>query len=48
MKRKNQKTDNIKFVSADKFIDRVYGKIGSPERDAIEAEIYKELNALKN
>lgn len=36
---------NLEFKPADEFIDRVLGKIGTPERDKIEAQIKAETEA---
>ena len=33
------------FTPADNLVDEVWGKIGSPERDAMEAQLKEEVNA---
>lgn len=35
----------MKFTPADKLIDDVWGKVGTPERDAMEAQLKKDLQA---
>lgn len=35
----------MKFRKADALIDDVWGKVGSPERDAMEAQLKEEVNA---
>lgn len=39
--------DKTKFKPADEFVDKVFGEIGTPARDAIEAEIAEELRAQR-
>ena len=33
------------FTPADNLVDEVWGKIGTPERDAMEAQLKEEVNA---
>lgn len=42
------KTDMAKmnFTPADDLVDEVWGKIGTPERDAMEAKLQKEIEAI--
>lgn len=35
----------MKFRKADALIDDVWGKVGTPERDAMEAQLKEEVNA---
>lgn len=35
----------MKFTPADKLIDDVWGKVGTPERDAMEARLKEEIQA---
>lgn len=35
----------MKFTPADELIDEVWGKVGTPERDAMEARLKEELQA---
>lgn len=35
----------MKFTPADDFVDKAWGKIGTPERDAMEAQLKEEMNA---
>lgn len=39
--------NEMKFIPADTLIDEVYGKIGTPERDAMEARLAEELSAAQ-
>lgn len=36
---------NMKFTSADELIDDVWGKVGTPERDAMEAQLKEDMQA---
>lgn len=36
---------NMKFTPADELIDDVWGKIGTPERDAMEAQLKEDMQA---
>lgn len=38
----------MEFVSLDKLTDEVFGKIGTPKRDAMECRLKRELEAYKN
>ena len=35
----------MKFTPADKLIDAVWGKVGTPERDAMEAQLKEDIQA---
>lgn len=35
----------MKFTSADELIDDVWGKVGTPERDAMEAQLKEDIQA---
>ena len=35
----------MKFIPADKLIDDVWGKVGTPERDAMEAQLKEDIQA---
>ena len=35
----------ITFTPADNLVDEVWGKIGTPERDAMETQLKEEVNA---
>ena len=35
----------MNFTPADDLVDEVWGKIGTPERDAMEAQLKEEINA---
>lgn len=35
----------ITFVSSDKLVDDVWGKVGTPERDAMEVQLKEEVDA---
>ena len=35
----------MKFTPADEFIDAVWGKVGTPERDAMEAQLKEDIQA---
>lgn len=35
----------IKFTPADKLVNEVWGKVGTPERDAMEAQLEEEVHA---
>lgn len=35
----------MKFTPADKLIDDVWGKVGTPERDAMEAQLKEDIQA---
>lgn len=39
--------DKTKFRPADDFVDEVWGKVGTPARDAMESEITEELRAYQ-
>lgn len=34
----------MKFISSDELVDEVFGKIGTPKRDAMEAHLKEEVN----
>ena len=36
---------NMKFTPADELIDDVWGKVGTPERDAMEAQLKEDMQA---
>ena len=36
---------NMNFTPADKLIDDVWGKVGTPERDAMEAQLKEDIQA---
>lgn len=36
---------NMKFTLADELIDDVWGKVGTPERDAMEAQLKEDMQA---
>lgn len=35
----------MKLIPADNLVDKVWGKVGTPERDAMEAKLEEEVNA---
>lgn len=35
----------MKFTPADELIDAVWGKVGTPERDAMEAQLKEDIQA---
>ena len=37
--------ENISFTPSDKLVDEVWGPIGTPKRDAMEAQLKEELQA---
>lgn len=40
-----EKVGNMKLYSLDEVTDEVWGKIGTPERDAMELQLKEDLNA---
>lgn len=38
----------MKLISSEYFVDKVWGKIGTPKRDAMERRLKRELEAYKN
>ena len=39
--------DKMNFTPADDLVDEVWGKIGTPERDAMEARLKEEVRAYR-